>query len=46
MLKEKDIIELLMKNLQELFISTDFIKIKDMKSEVKGVFPTRQTRSD
>lgn len=46
MLKEKEIIDNLRKILPDLFKSTDFIKLKDMRSEVKNLFPNRQIEPD
>lgn len=46
MVKEKEIISKLKKNLCDLFESTNFIKVRDIKSEVKGLFPNQQVKPD
>ena len=46
MVKEKEIISKLKKNLRDLFESTNFIKVKEIKSEVKGLFPELQVKPD
>jgi hypothetical protein len=46
MFKEKEIINNLKKNLTDLFESTNFIELKDMKSEAKSLFPNQQVEPD
>ena len=46
MVKEKEIISKLKKNLRDLFESTNFIKVKEIKAEVKGLFPELQVKPD
>lgn len=46
MVKEKEIINNLEKHLQDLFKSTNFIKVTDIKSDVKGLFPNQQVEPD
>jgi len=46
MVTEKEIINKLKKTLRDLFESLDFIKITDIKSEVKGLFPDHQISPD
>jgi hypothetical protein len=46
MLKEKEIVNNLKKNLNDLFKSTNFINVKDIKSEGKSLFPNQQIKPD
>lgn len=46
MVNEKEIINNLKKNLRDLFESTNFIKVREIKSEVKGLFRNQQVRPD
>ncbi|MEA2021043.1 MAG: type IV toxin-antitoxin system AbiEi family antitoxin [Candidatus Caldatribacteriota bacterium] len=46
MVTEKEIIESIKKNIQNLFESTDFIKVNSIKSEVKNLFPDQQFQPD
>jgi hypothetical protein len=46
MLKEKEIVNNLKKILPDLFKSTNFINVKDIKSESKSLFPNQQIKPD
>lgn len=46
MFKKKEIVNNFKKNLPDLFKSTNFIKVKDIKSESKSLFPNQQIKPD
>jgi len=46
MITEKEIINSIKKDIQNLFESTDFIKVNSIKSEVNNLFPDQQVQPD
>ena len=46
MVTEKEIIDIIKKNIRNLFESTDFIKVNSIKSEVKNLFPDQKVQPD